>query len=407
MSFFLRDAIQKKVYSWDYLISELNSTKNYNSVCCSTEYFEVMKQIIISMITGRELILKEESIQIPKYILTRIAEVNTDNIVSFNIQTKADLLKLLSSTSENWKITLFTSGTTGEPKAITHSLDSITRMVRTGAKSKDNIWGYAYNPTHMSGLQVFLQALLNGNPIVRLFNLTAENVINEINDYKITHISATPTFFKLLIPFQYVFDSLTHITLGGEIADEITLNKVKAICPFASILNIYASTEAGSLFSGKMDIMNVPVELINKVKIENSELLIHKSILGYSENFHEEWYPSGDLVEVISEHPLMFKFISRKDDLINVGGYKISLIEVEKAVLSISGVKNARVFAKSNSVLGNIICCEIMSENNTLTELEIRSQLKTKLLEHKIPRLVKFVNELPLTRTGKLNRYNL
>jgi acyl-coenzyme A synthetase/AMP-(fatty) acid ligase len=406
MNFFLRDSLQKKVYTWDFLISEINTTKDYNSVCSSTDYFEVMKQIIISMIIGKEIVLKEESIQIPQNIQSRIAESNPANNVSLNIQTKEDLLKLISSTSENWKITLFTSGTTGTPKAITHSFESITRMVKTGAKSKDNIWGYAYNSTHMSGLQVFLQAILNGNSIVRLFNLSAENIVNEINEYKVTHISATPTFFKLLIPYQFVFNSVTHITLGGEVADENTLNKVKGIFPFASILNIYASTEAGSLFSGKMDIMRVPVDLINKVKIENSELLIHKSVLGNSDNFQNEWYHSGDLVEVISEEPLLFKFISRKDDLINVGGYKISLIEVEKAVLSISGVKNARVFAKSNSVLGNIICCEIISENDTLTELEIRSQLKAKLLEHKIPRLLKFVNELPLTRTGKLNRYN-
>ena len=53
------------------------------------------------------------------------------------------------------EITIFTSGTTGQPKKVVHSIATLTRSVRLGDRYKGQIWAYAYNPTHMAGLQVF------------------------------------------------------------------------------------------------------------------------------------------------------------------------------------------------------------------------------------------------------------
>jgi len=62
------------------------------------------------------------------------------------------------------------------------------------------------------------------------------------------------------------------------------------------------------------------------------------------------------------------------------------------------------VFAKKNSVLGNIICCEIVKNNSQLEEASISNFLQTKLQEFKIPRMIKFVDQLSTTRTGKVKR---
>ena len=91
--------------------------------------------------------------------------------------------------------------------------------------------------------------------------------------------------------------------------------------------------------------------------------------------------------------------------MINIGGYKVNPGEVEDILLSIDGVQQVLVYGKSNSVLGNILCADIMKDTNSLlTELDIRTALKDQLQDFKIPRRIKFVKSLALTRTGKLKR---
>ena len=184
-------------------------------------------------------------------------------------------------------------------------------------------------------------------------------------------------------------------------------DSIKKIFPLAKINNIYASTEAGSLFVAQGDCFRIPEAIRNKIRVEEDELFIHKSLLGKSEHFQliGDYYPSGDLVEWQDDERNTFKFKSRKNELINIGGYKVNPGEVESALLSIAGISQVRVYGRSNSVLGNILCAEVRLEpSSVLEEVEIRNQLKDCLQDFKIPRYFKFVETLSLTRTGKLKR---
>ena len=90
--------------------------------------------------------------------------------------------------------------------------------------------------------------------------------------------------------------------------------------------------------------------------------------------------------------------------MINVGGYKVNPTEVEEVLRSCPGIENAFVFGKQNRVLGSLVCCEVVCLNKELTEKEIRVFLNGKLQEFKIPRVIKFVEQLNVTRTGKIAR---
>ena len=96
-------------------------------------------------------------------------------------------------------LTLFTSGTTGRPKQVTHSLEGLTRMLKVSASHEPNVWGLAYNPTHIAGVQVILQAFFNGNPLVNLFQASREEIVRALVEHKVTHLSATPSFYRLLL----------------------------------------------------------------------------------------------------------------------------------------------------------------------------------------------------------------
>ena len=410
MSLFFRDASNNTTVTWDDLIRDIVNTKTYNQFCFKTDFYEILKHIIVSLLCHEEIILldndftKEELISLTGSADVACHEKSIEKKNFLNIKSKDDLLQKLQPPIKNWSITMFTSGTTGLPKKVSHSFQSITRFVRVSEKNISNVWGFAYNPTHIAGTQVFFQALLNGNAIVRLFGLSKNEVYREIEDFGITNISATPTFYRLMMPTDKAYPSVVRITSGGEKFDEKATRQLTKIFPNAKVTNVYASTEAGTLFASDGDIFSIKPEMAAMVKIENDELLVHNSLMGMSEIKHGEWYKTGDLIKIISKDPLKFIFISRKNEMINVGGYKVNPHEVEETIRSMQGIKDVCVFAKRNSVLGNIICCDIVKTDESLDEPTIRTYLQERLQEFKIPRMLKFVKELSMTRTGKIKR---
>ncbi|TWH99141.1 AMP-binding enzyme [Flavobacterium tiangeerense] len=410
MDFFLKDSELDLNINWDFLVNDINSTLVYNPYCKSDNYYQVFKCIIISLLIGKEVILLDSDFSDNELInLTGFAEFDgfTQLIEKKNallLADKSDLIQKIKNTCDEWKITLFTSGTTGMPKKVCHNYKSITRFVKLDEINKDNIWGFAYNPTHMAGIQVFFQALLNGNGIVRLFGLMPISIFKDIDENRITHISATPTFYRMMLPSEDKFPSIIRITSGGEKFNEKTISQLSEIFPNARITNVYASTEAGTLFASENDVFSIKPELMHLIQVVNEELLIHNSLMGSSDLITQDWYNTGDVLEIITENPLKFRFVTRKSDIINVGGYKVNPLEVEEAILSVHGIKDVRVYSKSNSVLGNIICCDVVRDNNQISESSIRTLLQLKIQEYKIPRMIRFVNELSTTRTGKIKR---
>lgn len=410
MSIFFKDISNSQIISWESLIEDINKTSIYNPYCNSIDYYEIFRHLIVSLILGEEIILLDSDFTDSELIkLTGYSEFNAfnksiDNYKLSSVTNKKDSIEKLSNPSKNWKVTLYTSGTTGVPKKVSHNFKSMTRFVKLSKRNKESVWGFAYNPTHIAGIQVFLQALLNGNPIIRLFGLKTIDIYNEIKNTFITHISATPTFYKLLLPCDKSFSSVERITSGGEKFNEKTFKQLTEVFPNAKLTNVYASTEAGTLFASQNDIFSVLSEYEDLIRIEDNELIIHNSLMGNTDSKKDDWYHTGDVIDIISQKPLKFRFLNRKSEMINVGGYKVNPHEVEEAILAFSEIKNVRVYPKTNSILGNIICCEVVADNQDVTENAIRNFLQSKIQEFKIPRIIRFVEELSTTRTGKLKR---
>lgn len=282
-------------------------------------------------------------------------------------------------------------------------MNNLIRNVKISDKYSKNIWGYAFNPTHIAGIQVFFQALLNVNSIIDLFQKSRDIVINEINNSRITNISATTTYYRLLGPYNFSCRTVEMLTSGGERFDTDLFARLKCSFPNAKFRNIYASTEAGTIFSSEGDYFVVSKEMMSKVKVENSELLIKSELIGKISYGIDEWYSTGDIVEILEENPLKLKFLHRKNEMINIGGYKVNPGEIESAIRLYDNVQDVVVYGKSNSLLGNILCADIVSLK-IISEKEIREFLNNKLQKFKIPRIINMVGSLNLTKTGKINR---
>ena len=404
MGVFLID--NERVYTYSDLLSSLNSSSQYYPLYKTANIYSYFVNLIQALSASKNLVLLDSDLNPSEIDGVDEESVNVAELVEHPIYSRMEdvVAALQQSTSE---ITIFTSGTTGQPKKVIHTVSTLTRSVRIGDKYQGQIWAYAYNPTHMAGLQVFFQAFENLNTLINVFNRQRSEVYELISKYQMTHISATPTFYRLLLPYEIAYDSVVRVTLGGEKSDQHLYDNIEKIFPFAKINNVYASTEAGSLFAAKGDCFQIPEKIRDMFAVVDDELLIHKSLLGRSDSFKFEgdYYHSGDLIEWVDKEQGLFRFKSRKNELINVGGYKVNPGEVENVLLSIEGVKQVLVYGKANSVLGNVLCADIqLEEGTTLSNVEIKKALASQLQDFKIPRRIKFVEEFELTRTGKLKR---
>lgn len=394
-------------YSYGDLLATVNADNQYYPYYQTHNLFHYFVNLVKALSSGKDIVLLDADMN-PSELHSLDGSIDLTKKIQAYVtpfSSLPDLIEKLRGSSSH--LTIFTSGTTGQPKKVVHNLETLTRSVRVGEKYANNVWAYAYNPTHMAGLQVFFQAFENVNMLVNVFNMSRNDVYSQIERYGITHISATPTFYRLLLPFEKTFQSVQRITLGGEKSDSHLCEMLHRLFPQAKINNVYASTEAGSLFAAKGDYFQLPEGMREKLKVVDDELLIHRSLLGESSSFQfdGDYYHSGDLIDWVDKEKGLFRFRSRKNELVNVGGYKVNPGEIEDALLKIEGVKQALVYGKANSILGNVLCADVQLENGcNLTELDVRKALISQLQDFKIPRRIKFVETLSLTRTGKLKR---
>jgi len=403
----------------EYAYAQLIQDLNLRSECVSSvrieknKPYDIFVSILHSIVNGYSLeLLDGEFTTVEMSVLGAASESSNDGC-SLRSQVKLSSVEQLNHailTQTDWTLSLFTSGTTGRPKKVRHKLATLIRGVRQEAENKDDIWAFAYNPTHMAGLQVFFQALLNGNPMIYIFDQPPSLFPELLKFYRITNISATATFYRNLEPYLrgQVFPNVSRVAFGGEKFDSRLQKLFSGIFPNARLRNIYASTEAGSLFASEGDTFTIPEALRPFIRIDDDhELLIHRSLLGSSDSLilDGEWYHTGDIVEQLG--PDRFAFYSRRSELINVGGYKVNPTEVENVLSSVPGVIDSVVKSKANSVTGQLIVAEVIkAEGFDSVELKktIKQYASQYLQEWKVPRIITFVEAIPRTRTGKKAR---
>ncbi len=376
-------------------VNEIQSVSNINA---ADDEYKLITTLVASLWSDLDIAMSHNSFSNFEQIASALIPVRP------NLRQSELWNRIVTSKS---KVGLFTSGTTGRAKFIQHRMESLTRAIRNSPHHQRDVWGLTYHSASFAGLQVVLQAICNSNPLVRLAGLESALIHDEIQSMGITHISATPTWLRLICSDGIVQKSVTHITTGGEIVDRSLFEQTHARFPNATVRNIYASTESGSVLLSDGDLFRVPAILTSKVKVEDGILAIHRSLLADSMQGLDasEFYLTGDCVDVLTENPLTVRFTARRNDWINVGGNKVNPLEIERLLVAIDGVTDARVFGRKNSVTGNIVCCEIVRANRkSITSVDIRRGLEKLVASFMIPRIIEFVDAIDQTPTGKKDR---
>jgi len=325
---------------------------------------------------------------------------------------------------------MLTSGTSGVPKIVGHTLEGLTgAIVADGpARGTPPVWATFYDIRRYGGLQIFLRAIIGGGSMV--LSEPGEPVgdhVARLRDKTVTHISGTPSHWRKLLMSGAASDfTPRYVRLSGEIADQAVLDGLSHAFPAASIGHAYASTEAGVAFDVNDGLAGFPLALIEhpsgaiELKVVDHTLRIRSGrnaarYLGTAPNVlvsDDGFVDTGDMVELKDGR---YYFMGRVGGVINVGGLKVYPEEVESVLNADPRVRMSLVRARRNPITGAVVVADVvLADPIGAAESDSPETVKSNLLDacrralaaHKVPAMLRFVPALEFTAAGKLVRPN-
>jgi acyl-CoA synthetase (AMP-forming)/AMP-acid ligase II len=329
---------------------------------------------------------------------------------------------------------LLTSGTTGRPKLVAHTLESLTGAIEEVSKPAGTVvWSTFYDIRRYGGLQIFLRAILTGASMV--FSSATEPVadfLTRAGAHGVTHISGTPSHWRreLMSPAARKI-APEYIRLSGEIADQDILNRLHSCYPQARITHAFASTEAGVGFAVNDGLAGFPAHFVERssagveMRVVDGSLRIRSTRAAscYLGQEHATFFDAdgfvdtGDMVELRGDR---YYFVGRRDGVINVGGLKVHPEEVEAVINRHPRVRMSLVQARKNPLTGALVVADVVLEQlpdgapggapdhapepNDELRRELLQFCANALPRHKVPAAISIVPNLAVAATGKLAR---
>jgi len=302
---------------------------------------------------------------------------------------------------QHFCIGFLTSGTTGQPKLIFKQFESLAQKKSTHTHHRtkrryDSKWLLCYHPFSFAGIQVILHTVLGGETLVSqpMYNVT--DLALAADRHAVNGISATPSLFKsLLLVWGKSTPDLSVITFGGEVCGQDLLSLTAQLFPNASIRHIYATTETGVIMTVDDGLAGFAKNTLDDAQngwgltIENEQLVLTKDTCVVK---------TGDM---LIENQARYYFVGRIDNVVNVGGEKVNLEAIERQLTSLQGVSDACVYAKANPITGNLICADVVLCDPLEHAMLVINEWKRSLIPAQRPRIVKPVDFIQLSDTGK------
>jgi long-chain acyl-CoA synthetase len=295
-------------------------------------------------------------------------------------------------------LVLFSTGTTGQPKAILHDLTLFMQRFENPRPTLKTINFLLFD--HIGGLNTLFHTLFNKGTVVVPRSRRVEDILATCAEYEIEVLPTTPTFLRMmlmsgLIP-KSVPKSLCIITYGTERMDQPTLDALCELLPNVDFRQTFGMSEIGivrvksearnSLF------MKIGGEGIETRVVDNVlEIRSQTKMLGYL-NAHspfddEGWFNTKDIVE---EKDGYYKVTGRTSEAINVGGLKFMASEVEQVALQYKYVELAKAEAKLNPITGQHV--ELTVQFAPKSEIDmagLKAFLAERIPNHMMPKRIR------------------
>jgi long-chain acyl-CoA synthetase len=328
-------------------------------------------------------------------------------------------------------ILLGTSGTTAQPKFVTHTQSTLWHAIRPtsgGIPSVELKLAISSPMTHVSGFLSTVSCLARGLEFVLLERFDPDEILDTIERYRSTHVMGMPYMFGQLIERQKLrrrdVSSVTHFLSTGDVVP------IEVQRAFRQVFGVrlhsgYGSTEATtSLASGPVDgpvctaLPGVETRLCDEFGAdvapgEPGELLLRGPHIttGYWQSpghvindTSDGWFHTGDLMR--QDENGNFWYVSRKQFMIIRAGTNISPVEVELALASHPAVQDAAVTGVQDEVLGQRVhgLVQLKPDAGKIDTAAILAHVSSQLADHKVPETIKFVASIPRNALGKIDR---
>lgn len=341
---------------------------------------------------------------------------------------------------------LYSSGTTGDPKGVIHLHHDMEFATNTYAKQ---VLKMTENDRCLSASKLYFAYGLgggmyfpfgtSGSTVLVKERSSPEAMFHAIEKYKPTIFFGVPTLFGAMIDYveqtgkQFDLSSLRCCTSAGEALPPAFSKRWRELYNL-EILDGIGSTEALHIYisnnigdskagsSGKV-VPGYKAKVVNEQGVplppnEIGDLVISGDSIaqGYW-NLHEEtkhkfigkWLNTGD--KYYEDENGYFWYCGRADDMMKVGGIWVSPIEIENCLLEYEAIFETAVIGVKNEnglvVPKAYIVLKEGYEPSLNLEREIQEFVKTNLARYKYPRIIHFIEQLPKTATGKIQRFKL
>ena len=331
---------------------------------------------------------------------------------------------------------VFTSGTTSQSKGVVIKNFNIMHAVvsyEITLRMKDTDVAVIPVPMYLiTGLIAIFGLFIRcgGTVYIQQF-FDADEVLTCVRDHNVTFVHASPTVFSLLLakaPFYPELPSLTKFACGSSNMPKEKIRQLHAWLPQSAFHTVYGLTETtspGTIFpvdaatspyigssgipipgmnyrivredGSDADPYEVGTVMLNGANLLDSYYQLDTPLL------KDNWLDSGDL-GYANEEGYIF-IVDRKKDMINRGGEKITSFDVENEIYQIKGIVDAAVVGIPDEKYGEVPVAVVKAEPGfSMTEQEIRAYLKTRLASYQVPAAIRFVDEIPVTPNGKVNK---
>ena len=334
---------------------------------------------------------------------------------------------------------LFTTGTTGSPKGVPLTFlneSAAARNINEYIQNKEeDVELLALPVSHSFGLGRVRCCLSNGQTIILLGSfVNTKKIFRTIEEEQVTGFTMVPASWKFLqkmsgIRLADYASQLKYIEMGSAYLSEVEKQDLATLFPHTRVTMHYGLTEASrsafmefhdddshlssvgkasphtdiKVFSDKG--VQLPSGQEGEICVKGEHVTKGYLSIDNSESFYGDYFRTGDLGIIDDNGYIYLK--ARIKELINVGGKKVSPTEVDEQLQKIEGVSDcACVAAKDpDGVLGEVVKAFIVRLPDTeLTFDDIKSQLLGKLESYKIPVLFEWIDSIPRTQNGKVQR---
>ena len=300
-------------------------------------------------------------------------------------------------------LVIFSSGSTGAPKAILHDLAAILEKFEKVRQKKTTLTFLLFD--HIGGVDTLLNTFASGGTVVTVETRDPETVCAAIAKHRVHTLPTSPTFLNLLLMSgaaeQHDLSSLKVIAYGTEPMPESTLKRLHEVFPDVALVQTYGMSELGVLRSRSRDSQSLWLKFTGEgfeTKIIDGVLWVRAktAMMGYlnaPDLFDEDGFlNTQDAVEVDGEY---LRILGRATDLINVGGQKVYPAEVENLLLQLENVQDVAVFGKAHPMMGQIVVARFnlrTPEALDIFKRRMAAFCRERMANYQIPRLVEFAD---------------